>query len=445
MNNTTERKSPPERPPPPIVIHGKAKDHAALLQFCKKQAGENFTIKYTRERTIISTKTKKEYNSIKEKMEQDELEYHTYTTREEKTHAFVLHGLDKGPEIPELVAEMKEKGVDLINMYEMKNTQRPLFLVITGKYETLNSISKKCPALSHIRVSFHRYVKKTRITQCHRCQEWGHATSNCRVKPKCLKCAEGHWTRDCEIGEDATPKSTNKVMTVFHDEIEIEDFEYDEEEEVYYYPCPCGDRFQISKEELLAGEEVATCPSCSLVVKVIYDQETFQEEQNEVKKLTEDLKKLEPSVETDYLLILKQDLIDHMQLSPSYLKLPHDKNKQPEQEIDKLVAQLPSVKEKYDWTLFPSELRPKVLAKRVAKKVEKNVDVQQKLTQLEQLESDDKVAKDDDEEENVEDDEIVEEEQDEEMDDGTDYANNYFDNGEDYEDEDDNLDDGPIY
>lgn len=38
-----------------------------------------------------------------------------------------------------------------------------------------------------------------------------------------------------------------KVMSVFHDEVEIEDFEYDKEEEIYYYPCPCGDRFQISK------------------------------------------------------------------------------------------------------------------------------------------------------------------------------------------------------
>lgn len=34
---------------------------------------------------------------------------------------------------------------------------------------------------------------------------------------------------------------------VLHDEIEIEDFEYDEEEETYYYPCPCGDRFSITK------------------------------------------------------------------------------------------------------------------------------------------------------------------------------------------------------
>ena len=36
-------------------------------------------------------------------------------------------------------------------------------------------------------------------------------------------------------------------MSVFHDEIEIEDFEYNEEEELYTYPCPCGDEFIITK------------------------------------------------------------------------------------------------------------------------------------------------------------------------------------------------------
>ncbi|CAF4840454.1 unnamed protein product [Pieris macdunnoughi] len=73
-------------------------------------------------------------------------------------------------------------------------------------------------------------------------------------------------------------------MTVFHDEVEIEDFEYDEDEGMYYYPCPCGDQFQISKEDLMAGEEVATCPSCSLVVKVIYDLEKIKAESEEIQK-----------------------------------------------------------------------------------------------------------------------------------------------------------------
>ncbi|XP_065686204.1 diphthamide biosynthesis protein 3 isoform X1 [Patagioenas fasciata] len=63
-------------------------------------------------------------------------------------------------------------------------------------------------------------------------------------------------------------------MSVFHDEVEIEDFEYDEETETYSYPCPCGDRFLITREDLENGEDVATCPSCSLIVRVIYDQVT---------------------------------------------------------------------------------------------------------------------------------------------------------------------------
>lgn len=64
-------------------------------------------------------------------------------------------------------------------------------------------------------------------------------------------------------------------MAIYHDEIEIEDMEYDDETETYFYPCPCGDRFQITKEELESGEEVATCPSCSLIIRVIYDLEHF--------------------------------------------------------------------------------------------------------------------------------------------------------------------------
>ncbi|KAI6207055.1 hypothetical protein M3Y94_00985900 [Aphelenchoides besseyi] len=64
-------------------------------------------------------------------------------------------------------------------------------------------------------------------------------------------------------------------MATFHDEVEIEDFEFDDEKQLYHYPCPCGDRFEISLEMLQAGEDVATCPSCSLLVRVIYDMEQF--------------------------------------------------------------------------------------------------------------------------------------------------------------------------
>ncbi|KAI9218363.1 diphthamide biosynthesis protein 3 [Blastocladiella britannica] len=67
----------------------------------------------------------------------------------------------------------------------------------------------------------------------------------------------------------------------YYDEIEIEDFDFDEDTRTYTYPCPCGDRFEISEEELFDGEEVATCPSCSLVIRVIYDPDEFQRDEDD--------------------------------------------------------------------------------------------------------------------------------------------------------------------
>ena len=57
----------------------------------------------------------------------------------------------------------------------------------------------------------------------------------------------------------------------YYDEIEIEDMTYDSTLQIYHYPCPCGDRFEISIGDLRDGEDVAVCPSCSLMIKVIYD------------------------------------------------------------------------------------------------------------------------------------------------------------------------------
>ena len=65
--------------------------------------------------------------------------------------------------------------------------------------------------------------------------------------------------------------------------------------QTFHYPCPCGDRFEITRvrtffllarptradplfvaqSQLSKGEEIATCPSCSLIVRVVYDMVRF--------------------------------------------------------------------------------------------------------------------------------------------------------------------------
>ena len=80
------------------------------------------------------------------------------------------------------------------------------------------------------------------------------------------------------------------MSSSIYEEVEIEDMIYIEETQLYSFPCPCGDRycnycsyynifsslspfyrFIISLEELLEGEDIAHCPSCTLRIKVIYD------------------------------------------------------------------------------------------------------------------------------------------------------------------------------
>jgi diphthamide biosynthesis protein 3 len=75
---------------------------------------------------------------------------------------------------------------------------------------------------------------------------------------------------------------------------QIEDMEFDEENLVFHSPCPCGDRFEISlvssnlviyhlpvtdcgkQTQLQEGEDIARCPSCSLIIRVIYDPVLLQ-------------------------------------------------------------------------------------------------------------------------------------------------------------------------
>ena len=61
-------------------------------------------------------------------------------------------------------------------------------------------------------------------------------------------------------------------------EIEISVMDWDEETLTFSYECPCGDKFLLTQEQIEQGETIARCPSCSLIVKVIYQIEYESEE-----------------------------------------------------------------------------------------------------------------------------------------------------------------------
>ncbi|XP_012060892.1 PREDICTED: DNA-directed RNA polymerase III subunit RPC7-like [Atta cephalotes] len=156
--------------------------------------------------------------------------------------------------------------------------------------------------------------------------------------------------------------------------------------------------------------------------------------------------------EMEYLVELKRHFTEYMRESPYYVKaaiINEDIERYSDAFKEDFTDNDESKYEAYhDWSLMPEELR--ALKKRKpwqkGNKKKKDMDIVKKLSELEKKENMQHPAEEEDkegnEEENDEEKEDgVKEEEEDEMDDGTDYANEYFENGDNYYSEDDNNDD----
>lgn len=153
--------------------------------------------------------------------------------------------------------------------------------------------------------------------------------------------------------------------------------------------------------------------------------------------------KLKSTPDLDYKILWNEEFMLSMRDSPYYLSKDNNNGQS-------------TGKPKFIYSHMPAELRPNYIKKSKADstggtaplKKKKVVDLDTRLKILEEKEL--KIKKEpgevkeepesEDEEEQIEEDPM-----DEEMDEENDYGNNYFDNGEAFNEEDDNLDDGPIY
>ncbi|KAK4875239.1 hypothetical protein RN001_011661 [Aquatica leii] len=208
--SNTEKTNRKSKTLPPIIIHNEIVDHKELTSYLKKTIKNTFQIKYAKNKTNIFTEDLDDWTALNKVLQKDNVEYHTYTPNTLKTHAFVVRGLDHCPEIDEIKEELiTTHKIKTKEIYKMRGTRRPAYLVVTDYETTLKHLQQNVRALNHVRIEWERHINTKRITQCHRCQAWGHATSNCFAAPNCVKCGDEHWTRECKKDITTPPKCVN--------------------------------------------------------------------------------------------------------------------------------------------------------------------------------------------------------------------------------------------
>lgn len=196
--------------PTPIVLHGKPDNYDKLTKMLREKAAAGYNLKFTSTNTQIQTKRQSDKEAIMKALKENGTDFHTYTEKGAITHAFVIRGLDNNPDPDEIKLELEEyHKIKVVKIYRMKATRRPLYMVTTSADTKLSQLLKNVQFLYNTKVSWERHINNKQIIQCHRCQMWGHATSNCFATPRCLKCADNHLTYNCQKAADTPAKCYN--------------------------------------------------------------------------------------------------------------------------------------------------------------------------------------------------------------------------------------------
>ena len=187
--------------PPPIFVAGVQK-MAPLMVFLEDKLKENYELKILNSEEIkIQAKTPEGYRIIVDVLKEKGQEFHTYKLKSERDFRVVLRGLHPSTDIEIIKAEIEARGHKVTNIHNIKQrlTKRPLPLFYVDIQQNNNNkeiygIQK----LFHTIIKFEAPNQKRELPQCTSCQRYGHTSKFCNRRPRCVKCAEEHHTKDCQ-------------------------------------------------------------------------------------------------------------------------------------------------------------------------------------------------------------------------------------------------------
>lgn len=208
-NENTPKKATTTKKPPPIVLHGEISDHNQLVKNIKDLIRAKFSIKYHSGFTEIFTTCDSDHQLLKTTWKDTNVPFHSYTTKNEQRRTYILKGLHDKVNREDILRELNELQFPALDINPMRNTKNAIFMVTFPSEIKVNDLNQKVRHLGYTKVLWEHFINKRRLSQCHRCQEWGHVTTNCYADPVCLKCAEQHLTKDCKKPRTEPAKCAN--------------------------------------------------------------------------------------------------------------------------------------------------------------------------------------------------------------------------------------------
>lgn len=151
-------------------------------------------------------------------LDNNDIEYNTYTEKSDKRSSFLVRGLNYGIDsanctfIRDAMAHIGITGDISVSRFitgfmkrNQTDEQTIIYRLTVGSNVNLTELAK-IKNINGFRVSFET-MKKSTVIQCHRCQRFQHTANQCKFKYRCVQCITEHAPGAC-------PRLSNKQLPV---------------------------------------------------------------------------------------------------------------------------------------------------------------------------------------------------------------------------------------
>ncbi|UYV60670.1 hypothetical protein LAZ67_1001817, partial [Cordylochernes scorpioides] len=196
---------------PPVIAENVA-DWKLLCQELKGLCTEPFQVTISGKKHIIKSKNIGDFKKIREYVQKNNGGY-SYRLQEEKPLKVVLKGVTTAFKEEDVVTELVSMGFTevIVKRLHRQSTKIPMNIVLVELPK--NEQNKRIYGITEIlyqKIVVESFRTTKRVTQCFNCQGFGHGQLNCFLKPKCVKCAEEHHSKDCpRKSKQLPPKCAN--------------------------------------------------------------------------------------------------------------------------------------------------------------------------------------------------------------------------------------------
>lgn len=199
---------------PPIVVHSLIKNQLASLRSVAQSLTGELQIKAKGNKTIFLAQNMQDYITLKDKVEKAKLEFHTYSVKQHKIPRMVIKNLPPNLPLEDIKEDLKQKNINFGKITQMskkvedKIINLPLFIVSFQEGVELKTVLT-IKSICYYKITWEKYSNKRPITQCYKCQDYGHLATNCYRSPSCRFCGGKHESVNCDKKEAPVRKCVN--------------------------------------------------------------------------------------------------------------------------------------------------------------------------------------------------------------------------------------------